>query len=215
MAKKTETFLLEDVRPRLMRSAFVPTLVAVTDDPDYVDDETVLGTDDVTAAKIGGAPLLTKEAPAPKCGKGALIREVALGQPLAPAKAWGDDEDDEVDALSVTFIRDWREVEDWPSGRVEVLAAALEVSPKSEATREKLEALAEAMDDAELETLDGVKIAGWPRWVSEPETVKCKCKAVMNPVIQLGEDAVVVGDAGTTWILACSACGKKAYVCQQ
>lgn len=267
MAKKTETFLLEDVRPRLMRAAFVPTLVAVTDDPDYVDDETVLGTDDVTAAKIGGAPLLTKEAPAPKCGKckqplrfvlqlrrsdlpaaaqvhlaeellqlfwcddcqseggaenpwskGALIREVALGQPFAPRKARGDDEDDEddeVDALSVTFIRDWREVEDWPSGQVEVLAAALEVSPKSEATREQLEALAEAMDDAELETLDGVKIAGWPRWVSEPETVKCKCKAVMNPVIQLGEDAVVVGDAGTTWILACSACGKKAYCCQQ
>lgn len=265
MTKKSETYTLEDVRPKLVRTAFVPTLVAVTDDPDYVDDETVLGTDDVMAAKIGGAPFLSKEAPAPKCGKckepmrfvlqlrrsdlpaaaqatlreellqlfwcddcqseggaenpwskGALIREVALGQPIAPAKQGDEDDEDEyADALAVTFIRDWQEVEDYPSLLVEVLAAALEVSPKSEAVREQLEALADAMDDAELETLEGVKIGGWPRWVSEPETVKCKCKAVMSPVIQLGEDSVVVGDAGTTWILACAACGKKAYVCQQ
>jgi len=269
MAKQSETYTLEDVRSRLVRTAFVPTLVAVTDDPDYVDDETVLGADDVTAAKIGGAPFLSREAPAPKCGKckqplrfvlqlrrsdlppaaqatlsqellqlfwcddcqseggsenawskGALIREVALGQPLAPAKPRRDEDEDEdedefEDALAVTFIRDWQEVEDYPALLVEELAAALEVSPKSEATREQLEALAEAMDDAELETLSGVKIGGWPRWVAEPETVKCKCKAVMSPVIQLGEDAVVVGDAGSTWILACGACGKKAYVCQE
>ncbi|MFZ6180445.1 DUF1963 domain-containing protein [Nannocystis pusilla] len=267
MAKKqTESFNLEDVRPRLERTAFVPTLVAVTDDPDYVDDETVLGVDDLAAAKIGGAPFLSKEAPAPKCGKckqplrfvlqlrrselppaaqasladellqlfwcddcqssggaenpwskGALIREVALGEPIAPATVNLDDEDEDedADALSVTFIRDWREAQDYPSPLVESLAAALEVSAKSEATRERLEVLAEAMDEAELETLDGVKLGGWPRWVSEPETVKCKCKAVMQPVIQLGESAVVVGDGGTTWIVACPACGKKAYFCQQ
>ena len=68
---------------------------------------------------------------------------------------------------------------------------------------------------AELETPDGVKLGGWPRWVSEPQTVKCKCKTVMRPVIQLGESAVVVGDGGTTWIVARPACGKKAYFCQQ
>ncbi|WAS92415.1 DUF1963 domain-containing protein [Nannocystis punicea] len=264
MAKKqTESLTLEDVRPRLVRTAFVPALVAVTDEPDYVDDETVLGADDVTASKVGGAPFLSKEAPAPRCGeckqplrfvlqlrrsdlpqaaqaslsgellqlfwcddcqssggaenpwsKGALIREVALGEPIEPGEEDEDDEDDE-DALSVTFLRDWREVEDYPSTLVESLAAALAVSPKSEATRERLEALAEAMDEAELETLDGVKLAGWPRWVAEPETVKCKCKTPMQPVLQLGESAVVVGDGGTTWIVACPACGKKAYFCQQ
>lgn len=258
MTTKPATFTLADVRPRLVRTAYVPSLVRVTDDPDYVDEETALGVDDVTAAKLGGAPFLSREAPAPKCGackqplrfvlqlrradlpaavqatlaeellqlfwcddcqseggsenawsKSALIREVALGEPIA-----AEEDEDEDEALSVTFIRDWRAVEDFPSTLVKELAAALEVSPKSATTREQLESLGEAMNDAELETAAGLKIAGWPRWVSEPETVKCKCKAAMRPVIQLGEE-VGVGDGATTWIVACAACGKKAYLCQQ
>lgn len=51
------------------------------------------------------------------------------------------------------------------------------------------------------------------RRVSEPQTIKCK--TAMQPVIQLGECAVLVGDGGTTRIVACPACGKKAYFCQQ
>lgn len=262
MTIKRETLTLEACQSTLVRTAYVPTLVHVTDDPDHVDEETVLGTDDLTAAKLGGAPFLSKEAPAPSCGKckqplrfvlqlrrsdlpagaqgsragellqmfwcddcqsqggsenawskGALIREVALTDPIA-AVPRGDAEDDEREALAVTFIRDWREVRDYPSPLVKELAAALDVSPRSAAIREQLEALGEAMDEAGLRPQEGLKIGGWPRWVSEPETVKCKCKAVMSPSLQLG-DTIAVGDGGTTWIVRCGACGKQAYLCQQ
>lgn len=257
---KSETLTLEACMSTLARTAYVPRLVRVTDDPDYVDEETELGTDDLTAAKLGGAPFLSTDAPAPRCGKckqplrfvlqlrrddlpaaaqglwtaallqmfwcddcqseggsenawskSALLREVALTDPIAAAS---QEEGDEREVLAVTFIRDWREVRDYPSPLVKELAAALGVSPKSAATREQLEALGEAMHEAGLGPQEGLKVGGWPRWVSEPETVKCKCKAVMSPSLQLG-DAIAVGDGGSTWIVLCGACGKQAYLCQQ
>lgn len=265
MPKSVAPFVLAEVLPRLQRTAFVPTLVRITDDPDCVDDEVALGVDDVLAAKIGGTPFLSADAPAPSCGKckqplafvlqlrrsdlpveaqatltdellqlfwcndcqsqggaenawskGVVIREIPLGTPVAPVVApKDDDDDDEPEPLSVTFIRDWQPVVDHPVGLADVLAGVLGVSAKSDAMREQLDELGNAMSEAELESLGGLKLAGWPRWVADPETVKCKCKAVMAPVIQLGDDAVVVGDGGTTWIVACPACHKKAYISQQ
>jgi hypothetical protein len=260
---KSESLTLETCESTLMRTAYVPTLVRVTDDPDYVDEETILGTDDRTAAKLGGAPFLSQEAPAPRCGKckrplrfvlqlrrdelpeparatwrgallqvfwcddcqsgggaenpwskSALIREVELTGPITPVPRNDEDEEDEHEALAVTFIRDWREVRDYPSPLVKELGAALGLSSRSAAIREQLEALADAMHEAELGPQEGLKIGGWPRWVSEPETLKCKCKAIMSPSLQLGE-AVAVGDCGSTWVAFCGACGKSAYLCQQ
>jgi hypothetical protein len=86
MGKKTETFTLADVRPRLVRTAHVPALVRVTDDPDDVDEETLLGTDDVTAAKFGGAPFLSKEAPAAGMSERAGSWAPGRGRTLAPGQ---------------------------------------------------------------------------------------------------------------------------------
>jgi hypothetical protein len=63
------TLTFDAVRSQLVRVACEATLDVVTNDPDYVDDETRLGDDDLRASKIGGAPALTAKAQMPACGK--------------------------------------------------------------------------------------------------------------------------------------------------
>lgn len=62
-------FTFAAVRSQLVRVAYEATLDAVTNDPDFVDDETRLGTDDLRASKLGGAAGLTAAMKPPGCGR--------------------------------------------------------------------------------------------------------------------------------------------------
>lgn len=56
------------VRPQLVRVAYEATIDTVTNDPDFVDDETRLGDDDLRASKLGGAPGQPAGGKPPACG---------------------------------------------------------------------------------------------------------------------------------------------------
>ncbi len=135
--------------------------------------------------------------------KSAMVRELATDG--APIEAPRDDDDDNE---TITFMRQWQERPDYPSAREEIKWA--KVTRDDDLLDSIQEVIAEAAEDEAPE----VKVGGWLRWTSAPERVKCRCKASLSPLLQMGSFGPVVGDGRSVTIMSCESCGMKALLAQ-
>jgi len=137
--------------------------------------------------------------------KSALVREIGIADALASEADEGQ---------TITFLRSWRPMPTFPSAPEELKWAKIAKGDLLDAIMDALSEKADAAEEDEEGEQRDVRLGGWLRWTSAARVVKCKCKAPLMPLLQLGQLGPMAGDGHTVTVMRCGSCGNKALLSQ-